>query len=193
MSNLNSRGVDYAPNQPSSAAHFFNGRLWFFLIGIALVGGSLIAALNIPIATLVSVLYIGTIMIIAGALQIIHAVALRGWKLRMLHLLGGAVYAAAGVVAWHDPFISAVSISLLLGILLEAAGIMRICMSFQLRGQRGLEMDCEQRHNHRARWRPRHSVLARDRPFPPWIHSHNRSPSAGCRLPWLWIERSRAR
>ncbi|MBZ9774033.1 HdeD family acid-resistance protein [Mesorhizobium sp. CO1-1-8] len=110
---------------------------WFAALGVGCLVAGAISSLNLFSATLVSVLYIAAMMLAGGVMQIIHAFTTSGWGRRSLYVLAGLLYAAAGAIAFYDPLLTAVDISLVLGILLIAAGIVRIVTGLQLRNQGG--------------------------------------------------------
>ncbi|ESY68928.1 MULTISPECIES: DUF308 domain-containing protein [Mesorhizobium] len=104
---------------------------WFVVLGIGLLIGGIIAGLNLYVATLVSVFYIAATMLAGGVMQIVHAFTTHGWRNRIVYLLAGLLYAAAGAIAVLNPLLSAVSVSLVVGILLIATGAVRIVTGIQ--------------------------------------------------------------
>jgi uncharacterized membrane protein HdeD (DUF308 family) len=103
---------------------------WFIALGIAelIVGG--VALTNLMAANLASVLVIGAAMFVSGILQIIHAFSARGLRGFVLWELAGVVYAAAGAVILYDPVLASFAITLTVGVLLVAAGVMRTWAGF---------------------------------------------------------------
>jgi len=88
-------------------------------------------------ATLVSVIFIGTLMLIGGVGELIHA-----WRVKQLAgflfwSASGLLYAAAGIVALVNPVVGASILTLLLGATLIAVGALRLWLWFNNRGQRG--------------------------------------------------------
>lgn len=99
---------------------------WFVALGIGRLVGAVIAGLNLFAATLVSILYIAAMMLAGGVIQFIHAFVVYGWSRKAFYVLSGLLYAVAGAIAIYDPVLSAVSVSLVLGMVLIAAGAARI-------------------------------------------------------------------
>lgn len=111
---------------------------WFVGLGAVLLALGAIAALDVLIATLVSVLFVGILMLIGGISQLIHA-----WRVK-LHWSGflfwsasGLLYASAGVLAITNPLAGARLLTLLLGSTLIAVGALRLWIWFNNRGQVG--------------------------------------------------------
>lgn len=110
---------------------------WFVALGLALLVLGFIGFVYVFAATLVSVIFIGTLMLIGGISQLIHA-----WRVK--HLAGflfwtasGLLYAGAGVLALVNPVAGASLLTLLLGATLIAVGALRLWIWFNNRGQRG--------------------------------------------------------
>jgi uncharacterized membrane protein HdeD (DUF308 family) len=103
---------------------------------LSLVAG-LIALGNVMIGTLVSVLFIGAMMAVAGIAHIIHAFQVRLWGGFRFWLLTGILYAAAGVLIAYNPLLGASVFTLFIGIMLIASGAMRIVAAFRLHGHPG--------------------------------------------------------
>ncbi len=103
---------------------------WFVALGILdlILGG--IASTNLLLANLASVLFIGAAVLVSGIFQIVHAFWARGLRSFLFWLLGGIVYAAAGGVILYDPILASIELSLLAGVFLAMAGILRIWPDF---------------------------------------------------------------
>ncbi|NYT63339.1 HdeD family acid-resistance protein [Alcaligenaceae bacterium] len=110
---------------------------WFVGIGIALVVLGTIALVHTLAATLVSVIFVGTLMLIGAIGQLIQAWRVKNWSGFLVWSLSGLLYAAAGVVAIVNPFAGAAMLTLLLGATLIGAGAFRLWVWFGNRGQQG--------------------------------------------------------
>jgi uncharacterized membrane protein HdeD (DUF308 family) len=110
---------------------------WFVALGIGelILGG--IASTNLLAANLASVLFIGAAMLVGGIFQIVHAFSARGIRGLLYWLIGGIVYAAAGAVILYDPILGSLTLSLLAGVLLLVAGVLRAWAGFHSRPAAG--------------------------------------------------------
>jgi uncharacterized membrane protein HdeD (DUF308 family) len=110
---------------------------WFVALGIGelILGG--IASTNLLAANLASVLFIGAAMLVGGIFQIVHAFSARGVRGFLYWLIGGIVYGAAGAVILCDPILGSLTLSLLAGILLLVAGVLRGWAGFHSRPAAG--------------------------------------------------------
>lgn len=110
---------------------------WFVALGIVLLILGFIGFVYVVAATLVSVIFIGVLMLIGGIGQLIHA-----WRVKQLAgflfwTASGLLYAGAGVLALVNPLAGAAVMTLLLGATLIAVGALRLWIWFNNRGQRG--------------------------------------------------------
>lgn len=110
---------------------------WFVAIGLLLVILGMIALANLLFATVVSVYYIGAMIIIAGAALIVLSFRLRSWKRFLLWLLGGIAYAAAGILAFLNPLLASAVLTLVLAFSLVLAGGLRLSAAFAARPEKG--------------------------------------------------------
>jgi uncharacterized membrane protein HdeD (DUF308 family) len=110
---------------------------WFVALGIGelILGG--IASTNLLAANLASVLVIGAAMLVAGIFQIVHGFSARGVRGFLFWQLGGLVYACAGAVILYDPVLASLTLSLLVGVLLLVAGVLRASAGFHSRPAAG--------------------------------------------------------
>jgi len=110
---------------------------WFVTLGVGLLIAGGVASANLFLATLASILYIAVMMLVGGVMQFVHAFTAHDWKRRVLLVLGGALYALSGAIAVYDPIMASVGISLVVGVLLIAAGAVRIASAVQDRNHKG--------------------------------------------------------
>jgi uncharacterized membrane protein HdeD (DUF308 family) len=132
--------TDVAGVRPTlgTAIHSISGKWgWFVALGIGelILGG--IASANLIAANLASVLAIGAAMVAAGIFQIIHAFSAHGLRGFLFWQLAGVAYAAAGAIILYDPLLASLTLSLMVGVLLLAAGAMRVWASFHARPAAG--------------------------------------------------------
>ncbi len=109
----------------------------FLVLGILVLVAGLIAFANLLIATVASVLYVGVLMLIAGAAQLIHAFQLRRWGGFLFWLLVGLIYGLAGVFTLLNPVLAAGALTLALAIALILAGVLRLVVGVRMRPLHG--------------------------------------------------------
>jgi uncharacterized membrane protein HdeD (DUF308 family) len=107
---------------------------WIVALGVVYFIVGLIALGSVVIATAASVLVVGVMMVIAGVAEVINAFQVKSWGKFLLWLLLGALYIVAGIIAFTNPLLAAVVLTLLLGATLVASGIVRIVLAFGMQG-----------------------------------------------------------
>lgn len=110
---------------------------WFVALGAAQLILGIIALGHVFAATLVSVLFIGILMIIGGVGQLIQAWRIKHWAGFLLWTLGGVLYLVAGFIAMTNPVLGASFLTLLFGATLIGTGALRLWIWFNNRSQRG--------------------------------------------------------
>jgi uncharacterized membrane protein HdeD (DUF308 family) len=103
---------------------------WFLAIGIALVILGMVAIAYTVEMTIVSLMFLGWLLIIGGVFEVIHGFSRRLWSGFFINLLGGVLYAVAGGVMVANPALAAVSLTLLIAIILIVAGVFRLIVAF---------------------------------------------------------------
>src|SRR5262249_35012265 len=96
---------------------------WIIALGVVSVIAGFVALGSILMATVVSVLVVGIMMVIAGVAEVIGAFQLEGWGRFLLWILMGALYIVAGIVTFNNPLLAAAVLTLILGFALVASGI----------------------------------------------------------------------
>jgi Short repeat of unknown function (DUF308) len=76
---------------------------WFVALGVVMVIAGGFALADTVLVTLVSVIFIGAALLIAGIFQVIHAFANKGWVAFLMALLGGALYIVGGLLIMDEP------------------------------------------------------------------------------------------
>jgi uncharacterized membrane protein HdeD (DUF308 family) len=106
---------------------------WFIAAGVLLFLLGLYALANLVVATIASVWLYGIFLIVGGIAQIVHSFRAQSWGMTALWLLGGVLYALAGLVALVFPLLASVVYTLMLGILLIVLGVVRLVTAFDAR------------------------------------------------------------
>ncbi len=113
------------------------GWAWFAVLGAALIILGVIASVNLFTSSLVTIFYIGILMLIGGVAEIVHAVGVKEWRGFLFSLVSGLFYCAAGFFALYDPMRADAVFTLMLAIALIAAGVLRLVVGFASRQQKG--------------------------------------------------------
>jgi len=110
---------------------------WFVGIGILLLICGAVALVNLIAATVVSVYYVGMLMVIGGILSIAHGFQVKGWESAILWALGGALYVLAGVFAFLNPILASAALTLMLAAALIVTGVVRVIVGLRMKGVSG--------------------------------------------------------
>jgi uncharacterized membrane protein HdeD (DUF308 family) len=111
---------------------------WCLALGAGLVLTGIIALLSVFEATVVTVWWVGAMMILAGVIEIVHGFRMKGWGRAALWTVIGALYVFGGFFAMLNPLLASAVLTLILGIALVFAGVARIVLGLHLKaGQHG--------------------------------------------------------
>jgi uncharacterized membrane protein HdeD (DUF308 family) len=108
----------------------------YLLLGIVMVVAGFFVLGHDVLASVVSAIFIGWVILIAGVLEVVHAFSARGWKGFLLDLLLGILYIVGGWMLISNPLAAAVSITLAIGVIWIVSGIFRMALSGAI-GQEG--------------------------------------------------------
>lgn len=119
-------------------AAFSNHWGWFFLWGVLLSALGIYALYETTMATIVSVLILGAVILASGIVILIDTLTFwwRKWSGFVLHLLMAFIYIAIGVMLIRSPLVSSISLTFILGILYIVLGAFRIMFSITIRTPR---------------------------------------------------------
>ncbi|KRR29472.1 HdeD family acid-resistance protein [Bradyrhizobium retamae] len=106
---------------------------WIVALGVVYLLAGFIALGSVAMATFVSVLVVGVMMIIAGVAEVFGAFQIKSWGKFLLWALLGVLYIIAGFVTFQNPLLAAVLLTLVLGAALLVSGIMRIVLAFSMK------------------------------------------------------------
>jgi uncharacterized membrane protein HdeD (DUF308 family) len=105
---------------------------WFVATGIISLVLGVVALLHVVEATLISVMFLGGVLLVAGIFQFVQAINTRAWSGFFLHALIAIIYGAVGFLMLTHPGLSALSLTPLIASLAITAGLFRLAASFSL-------------------------------------------------------------
>jgi len=106
---------------------------WFVALGIALILLGTIALGAAVFFTLLTVVFFGVLLLIAGGVQVVEAFGAGQWSGFFWHLLIGLLYIVGGLAAVIEPLPTSIWLTLFLGFAILFNGVLRSVMAFQLR------------------------------------------------------------
>lgn len=142
---VNAGGIDQGDDMSNIATPGLPGNLgqgvealrakwgWIVALGVVFLIGGLIALGSVVMATVVSVLWVGAMMIVSGIFEIISAWSMKTWGKFLLWALLGALYVVAGLMVFENPLLAAGILTLFLGVALLIGGFLRIFLAFQMK------------------------------------------------------------
>ena len=110
---------------------------WFVALGIAPARAGRDRLVDVIAFTIAGVIFIGALLLVAGAFQIVHAFMDRSWGTFALHLLVGVLYVIGGLLLMDEPIEGSVIITLLVAAALIIGGILRIVIGLRHRSMPG--------------------------------------------------------
>ncbi|HTR13598.1 MAG TPA: HdeD family acid-resistance protein [Roseiarcus sp.] len=106
---------------------------WIVALGVVYLIAGFVALYSIVIATLASAWVVGIMMMIAGVAEIINAFQIKTWGRFIFWLILGVLYIVAGFIAFENPLLTAIWVTLILGAALVASGIVRVFLGFNMK------------------------------------------------------------
>ena len=106
---------------------------WIVALGVVYLVAGIIALGSVVSATVATVFVVGIMMIIAGVFEVINAFQIKTWGKFLFWLALGILYIIAGFVAWDNPLLTAVWLTLILGAALVASGLVRIFLGVNMK------------------------------------------------------------
>jgi uncharacterized membrane protein HdeD (DUF308 family) len=112
---------------------------WFVGFGVVLAVLGAIALLNAVDATLITTIYVGILLLLAGIMQLIAAFATSGGLGgRVLQAVLGVLYLLVGFNLIADPMAGAIALTIVIAIVLIAEGIIRLWTAISERPRQAL-------------------------------------------------------
>jgi uncharacterized membrane protein HdeD (DUF308 family) len=106
---------------------------WFVLLGVALTAVGFIALWSPWVASLATAVVIGSLLLVAGAVEIAGSFWSRRWSGFFLHLLSGLLSLVVGALCLRAPVDALLALTLLVACLFIAGGTFRIVAALSYR------------------------------------------------------------
>lgn len=108
------------------------GRKWGWLcgLGLLLILLGMVAIAAAVFVTLATMIFFGCLLLLAGILQTMHAIAFRGWSGFYIDLIAGLLYSVIGLMVVFHPGATAVALTLIIAVLLILSGVFRIVIAW---------------------------------------------------------------
>ncbi|MEU3250578.1 DUF308 domain-containing protein [Streptomyces sp. NPDC006997] len=107
---------------------------WLAALGVVLVLAGLVGLVYTGVATLTSMLLFGWLLLVGGAVGLLHAVQARGSSFFWLGVVVAALNIAAGVVILSEPEAAAEALTMFAALLFLTGGVFRLVGSLVVRG-----------------------------------------------------------
>lgn len=107
---------------------------WIAALGVILVLAGLVGLIYTGVATLTSMLLFGWLLLIGGAVGLLHAIQARGSNFFWLGVVVAALNIAAGVVVIRRPEAAAEALTMFAALLFLTGGVFRLAGSLVVRG-----------------------------------------------------------
>ncbi|OCG07109.1 hypothetical protein A9G13_09005 [Gilliamella sp. wkB178] len=106
---------------------------WFILVGIILIVLGCLALGYQFIATVFSVYFIGSLLLIAGIAQAVHSFSIKGFGQTALWAIMGVLYIFTGLMSFFQPIAVSSALTLVISFLLIMSGFTQIFAAFNNR------------------------------------------------------------
>ena len=118
----------FSQTSPSLATTSWWGAI---LLGVAFIAAGLFVLGDVALATVISAIVIGVVLLFAGVSEVIHAFSAPHWRGFALRLLIGICYGIGGAALIADPLAASLILTFVFAVALIASGVVRIFQSFQ--------------------------------------------------------------
>jgi len=119
-------GTHQEPTAPDGHRDLKSRWVWFVVLGTGIILAGLWAIAYSVLATLTTVLLIGILLVVGGAIHVIGAVLGRGWQGFFIHALMGVLYVLVGMLMVEHPVRAAAVLTLVLAVAYTVGGAARL-------------------------------------------------------------------
>ncbi|MCB1503038.1 MAG: HdeD family acid-resistance protein [Bauldia sp.] len=110
---------------------------WFLALGIIFIIAGVFAIVAPMVAGLTVTIVFSIVLVWLGIMAIIQAFGTKSWGGFIWELLIGLVLLVGGVATWINPVLAALSLTIVVGAVFLAKGVIQAVMSFQMRPHSG--------------------------------------------------------
>jgi uncharacterized membrane protein HdeD (DUF308 family) len=103
---------------------------WFLAFGIGLMLLGILAIVRSVVATVVSMLFFGWLLVIAAGIEIVQLIMVGKWAGQGLHVLGAILFGVVGLLIVWRPIVTAEILTLLMGAFFLVAGLFQLIEPF---------------------------------------------------------------
>jgi uncharacterized membrane protein HdeD (DUF308 family) len=111
---------------------------WLCGLGLVLIVMRMVAIAAAAFVTLATMVFFGCLLLVAGILQTMQAIAMRRWSGFYIDLIAGLLYTVIGLMTVFHPGATAVALTLIIAVLLILSGIFRIVIAWAVSYQNRL-------------------------------------------------------
>jgi uncharacterized membrane protein HdeD (DUF308 family) len=101
-------------------------RIWLSVLGVALILLGIACLAASALTTLITVLFLGWLLVIGGVIQTVHAFWARPCGGGVAHLIAGVLSLIVGVLFLTRPTLAELALTLLVAVLLIVGGLFRV-------------------------------------------------------------------
>ncbi len=106
---------------------------WFTAIGVIFLIGGVFAIAMPLIASITVALVVGWSLVFVGVLQLVHSWGVRTWGGVIWQFIIGLIILVGGIAMLYNPIVTAVTLTLLLGAIFVAKGVVQLVLGFTYR------------------------------------------------------------
>jgi uncharacterized membrane protein HdeD (DUF308 family) len=106
-------------------------------LGIALIILGTLGLWMVISLTIVSILFLGVLLLVAGGAQLIDVIKSHHWQGLFLHAFIGGLYIIGGCLIIYDPVLASIIITAILAWVFIIIGISRLILAIKIRHHRG--------------------------------------------------------
>ena len=110
---------------------------WFIALGVAFILAGVLAIAAPLLASITVALVLGWSLIFVGVVQLVQAWSTRTWGGVTWQIVVGIVFVVGGIGMLINPIVAAITLTLLLGAVFIAKGVMQLLLAFRYRPHTG--------------------------------------------------------
>jgi len=110
---------------------------WFIALGVVFIIGGVLAIAMPLLAGVAVALAVGWALIVLGIVQLIQAWSMRSWGGVAWQIVIGLLFVVGGISMLVNPIVAAITLTLLIGIVFIAKGVVQLILGFRFRPHSG--------------------------------------------------------